>query len=277
MSAPQVGDRAPAGAVAAYWRLLVANVRGQAQYRVSFAIDLASNAGFAILDVVSVLVLFLVTPALAGFRPSEVFLMTALAMVGFSLADLAVGNVERLREYVRTGLLDAVLMRPLRVLPQLLALDFAFRRVGRLVQSVLLLGIAFAVVDIDWTLTRAAAALLAPLVGAVMFSSIFVAGATVAFWWIESGELANAFTYGGRDFTIYPVTIYAGWFRKLFAFGLGFAFVAYYPALVLLDRPDPLGAPDAVRWLGPVVALVAAGLAGLLWRTGIRHYRSTGS
>ncbi len=261
----------------AYWRLLLAQVRSQAQYRTSFVMDLVASAGFALLDVVSVLVLFLVTPALAGFRPAEVFLMTALAMVGFAMADLAVGNVERLREYVRTGLLDAVLIRPLRVLPQLLALDFATRRIGRLVQSVVLLAIGLSIVDVHWTGARVAAVVLAPLVGTVVFSSIFVAGATVAFWWIESGELANAFTYGGRDFTIYPVTIYAGWFRRVFAFGFGFAFVAYYPALVLLGRPDPLGAPDFVRWLGPVVAVVGATLAGLLWRTGIRHYRSTGS
>ncbi|MQA25450.1 MAG: ABC transporter permease [Micromonosporaceae bacterium] len=239
--------------------------------------DVVASAAFALLDILSVLVLFLVTPSLGGFAPAEVLLVAGLAMVGFSTADLVTGNVERLRHYVRTGLLDAVLIRPLGVLPQLLAIDFAPRRLGRVAQSLLLLVIALSVVDVSWTPQRVLTAVLAPVVGTVFFGSLFVAGATVAFWWIESGEVANAFTYGGRDFTVYPVTIYAGWFRGLFAYGLGFAFVAYYPALVLLDRPDPLGAPEFVRWLGPVVAAVAAGLAWLAWRAGVRHYRSTGS
>jgi ABC-2 type transport system permease protein len=261
----------------AYRRLLAAQIRSQTQYRMSFVMDLASSAGFALMDLFSVLVLFRVTPALGGFRAAEVFLMAGLAMVGFSIADLTVRNVERLRMYVRTGLLDAVLIRPLGVLPQLIAIDFAPRRIGRLAQSGLALAVGLTVVDIDWTLSRAAMALLAILTGVVLFSGLFVAGATVAFWWIESGELANAFTYGGRDFTLYPVSVYSGWFRRLFAYGFGFAFVSYYPVLVLLGRPDPLGAPDFVPWLGPVVAAVVAAAAGLLWRTGLRHYRSTGS
>jgi ABC-2 type transport system permease protein len=261
----------------AYRRLLSAQVRSQTQYRASFTMDLISSAGFALTDVLSVLVLFRVTPALGGFGPAEVFLMAGLAMVGFAIADLTVGNVERLRSYVRTGLLDAVLIRPLGVLPQLLAIDFTPRRIGRLVQSVLVLAVGLAVADIDWTPSRVAMALLAPFTGAVFFSALFVAGATVAFWWIESGEVANAFTYGGRDFTLYPVSVYSGWFRRLFAYGLGFAFVSYYPVLVLLGRPDPLGTPDFVAWLGPPVAVLVAVAAGLLWRTGLRHYRSTGS
>ena len=103
--------------------------------------------------------------------------------------------------------------------------------------------------------------MVAPLAGVVFFGSIFVATATVAFWWIDSGELANAFTYGGRDFTVYPITVYGGWFRALFAYGLGFAFVAYYPALALLGRADPLGLPAWAGWAAPAVALVAAAVA----------------
>jgi ABC-2 type transport system permease protein len=99
----------------------------------------------------------------------------------------------------------------------------------------------------------------------------------VAFWWIDSGEIGNAFTYGGRDFTSYPITVYGGLFRQLFAYGLGFAFVSYYPALALLGRADPLGLPAWVGWAAPGVALVAAAGAAAAWRAGIRHYRGTGS
>jgi ABC-2 type transport system permease protein len=53
--------------------------------------------------------------------------------------------------------------------------------------------------------------------------------------------------------------------------------VAYYPALVLLGRPDPLGLPEWVGWCSPLVAVAAAALAGIAWRFGVRHYRSTGS
>jgi ABC-2 type transport system permease protein len=63
----------------------------------------------------------------------------------------------------------------------------------------------------------------------------------------------------------------------LLAYGVGFAFVAYYPALLLLDRSDPLGGPAALGYAAPLAAVILAGAAALLWRTGVRHYRSTGS
>ncbi|MGH3661957.1 MAG: ABC transporter permease [Micromonosporaceae bacterium] len=262
---------------AVYWRLLLAQVRSQTQYRTSFVIDALANAFSALLDVAAILVFFRVTPALGGSSMPEVLLMTGLGLIGFAGGDMLIGNVDRLRLYVRTGLLDAVLTRPLGVLPQLMVLDFPPRRIARFAQSALVLAVALVTADVVWRPAAALMLVLAPIAGVVFFGAICVATASLSFWWIESAQLSNSLTDGGRTFAIHPVTVYSGWFRWLFAYGFGFAFVAYYPALVLLDKPDPLGAPDFVRWLGPVVAMLAAGLAGVVWRAGVRHYRSTGS
>ena len=272
-----VPGRRPGSRLAAYLHLVRAQGRGQAQYRVSFLIDVVGSIAFGVLDLVTVIVLFRVTPTLAGFAFSEVFLMTALASTAFALADLVVGNVERLRVYVRSGLFDAVLVRPLGALWQLAALDLAPRRVGRIVVCAGILIAAAVQAGIPAGPVSLALVAIAPIAGAVIFGAVFVASASVAFWWVESGELGNALTYGGHDFTAYPITIYGPLFRRLFAYGLGFAFVAYYPALALLDRSDPLGAPRALGYASPLVAALAAFSAGAIWRTGIRHYRSTGS
>jgi ABC-2 type transport system permease protein len=260
-----------------YLHLLRAQLRSQASYRMSFAIDVVTNAVVLGVDLLALLVIFRVTPALGGFPVRQAVFLFALANSAFALADLAVGSIERIRHYVRTGLLDGILVRPMGVLPQLLALDVGLHRVGRFLTAAGLLGVATALVDIDWTPARAGLLALAPLAGAVVFGAIFVASATVAFWWIESGELANSVTYGGRDFTGYPITVYGRWFRRVFAYALGFGFVAYYPALALLGRPDPLGLPAWVGWTSPLVAVTAAGAACVVWRVAIRHYRSTGS
>jgi ABC-2 type transport system permease protein len=178
---------------------------------------------------------------------------------------------------VRQGLLDAILVRPLSPLGQLLALDFTVRRVTRLAVALAVLLVALARVEVAWTPARIGLIPVAVLAGALFFCAVFVGTASIAFWWIDSGEFAASFTYGGRDFTSYPMTVYSGFFRWAFAYSLGFAFVGYYPALALLGRDDPLGAPAWVAWGTPVVALVAAAVAAALWRVGVRHYRSTGS
>jgi ABC-2 type transport system permease protein len=73
------------------------------------------------------------------------------------------------------------------------------------------------------------------------------------------------------------MSIYGTVFRRVLAYGLGFAFVAYYPTLALIDRADPLGAPAALGYASPAVAALAAAAAWLVWRTGVRRYASTGS
>jgi ABC-2 type transport system permease protein len=260
-----------------YLALLRGQVRSQTSYRASFAVDLTSNLFFTVGDIVTILVLFRMTTDLAGFSRSEALVVVGLSACAFALADLAVGNIDQLRRYVRTGLLDALLVRPLAALPQLLTMDLPLRKLSRAVFGVAVLVLFLWLAGIDWTPQRVALAVLAPVAGAAFFAAIFIAGSTVAFWWIESGELANSVTYGGRETTYYPMTVYQGVFRRVFAFGLGFGFVAYYPALALLGRDDPLGLPGWAGYAAPAVALPAAGLAALFWRIGVRHYRSTGS
>mgnify|MGYP001293071088 CR=1 FL=1 len=141
-----------------------------------------------------------------------------------------------------------MLVRPLGVLPQLLLMDLPLRKASRVVFGIAVLVAAVLTADIDWTLPRVLLVVVAPLAGVVFFGALFVATASVSFWWIDSGEVGNAFTYGGRDFTTYPVTVYSGWFRSVFAYGLGFGFVAYQPALALLGRPAWVG------WVAPGIA-----------------------
>jgi ABC-2 type transport system permease protein len=261
----------------AYAALIGGQFRSLASYRLSFVIEMVSNIGTTALDIVTVVVLFSTTRNVAGFSLPEAILIVSLSSLGFALADVIVGNVDHLRVYVRTGLLDVVLVRPLGALGQLLSMDLPFRKVLRGLLSFVTLVVAVRINDIDWTPARVVVLVMTPLAGLVFFGAIFVLTASLAFWWVDSGEIGSSFTYGGRDFTSYPMPVFAGWFRTIFAYALGFAFVAYQPALVLLGRSDPLGLPTWAGFLSPVVALVAAAVAAVVWRAGVRQYRSTGS
>jgi ABC-2 type transport system permease protein len=262
---------------APYLRLFASQARAQAQYRTSFWLDLIGSALVGAMDLTAVVVLFRAGRVVAGFTAAEALLVASIASTGFAAADLVVGNIDTIRVLVRSGRMDAVLLRPLGAFGQLVAMDFAPRRAGRLAVSVALVPIAARWAGVDWNPVRLAAVLVAVVGGALLFGAIFTGTGTVAFWWIESGEFGNSFTYGGRDFSTYPLGVYGGIFRRIFAFGMGLGFAGYYPALLLLGRPDPLGAPAWFGWATPAVALVACGVAALLWRIGIRRYRSTGS
>lgn len=260
-----------------YLALLGAQIRSQTTYRLSFALDLLFSTAIIAVEIVVVLLLFTVNPTFGGFRLADGLVIAGFAMLAFTLADLVVGNIEDLPRFIRTGLLDAVLVRPLGLLTQLFVLDFDLRRIGRVFCAAALLGAGLARADIAWTPGKVLLTVAAPIAGAVTFSCIFVIGATMTFWLIDSGQVAHSFTYGGREFTTYPSAIFGDAVRWVFAYGLGLATVAYLPALALLDRSDPAGVPDWLRWCSPLAALAWVALARVCWKFGVRHYRSTGS
>ena len=139
-----------------------------------------------------------------------------------------------------------------------------------------MLAFALATVEIDWTVSRVAAIPVAVVSGAVIYASVWIALATIAFWIVDAMELVNAFTYGGSFLSQYPIGIFARWLRGLVVFVVPLAFVAYFPALYLLDKEDELGLPGALAFASPAVAVVAALIAGAVWRNAVRHYRSAG-
>ncbi len=260
-----------------YARIVASRIRSQLAYRGSFALDVVAQLVGQAIELLAILVLFTQVGSLGGFDRSEVVLMYGLAATAFGLADLTVGQVEQLPEYIRTGEFDVMLLRPLGTLPQLLSADVALKRIGRVLVGAGVLVWSLATLDINWTPLRVLVAGLAPVTGAVILAAMWVAANCVSFWLVDGREVASSVTYGSNFATSYPITIYGPWLRRLMCFAVPGAFVAYFPALALLGRPDPLGLPDALRYASPVVAAVAAIAAGLIWRSGIRHYQGTGS
>ncbi|ATE57330.1 MULTISPECIES: ABC transporter permease [Actinosynnema] len=260
-----------------YPRLVGARLRGQMSYRVSFALECVAQAGGQLVELVVILVLFTRITDLGGFSVHEVLLVYALSSTAFGIADLTAGQLDELPVYLRDGTFDALLTRPLGTLPQLMVSDIRLRRLGRVASGVGVTVYALLHNDIDWTPWLLLLAVTTPLCGAVIFGSVWVAASAVSFWFVEGQEVANTVTHGGNAFAAYPITIYGLALRRVMAFALPFAFIAYYPALALLGRPDPLGGPGWLGWISPLIAVASASAAGLVWRFAVRHYRGTGS
>ena len=263
--------------VGVYRRLVGARIRSQLQYRVSFALNLAGAALISFLDFAAILVLFEQVDALGEWSVAEVALLYGVSCVSFALTDLAIGHLDLLPRMIREGELDVILTRPLGSLFQVVSSDFALRRLGKAFQGVAVLAVALAALEVDWTLGRAAMLVVMVVSGSLIFAGVWIAAASVAFWLIDSIEVANAFTYGGNFLAQYPVNVFASWLRRFAIFVVPLAFVAYFPSLYVLGKDDPLGLPRALQFSSPAVA--GASLAGgaLVWRVAVRRYRSTGS
>ena len=263
--------------LALYARLMRAQIRAQLQYRTSFALEVAGVFCITFLDFLAVLIIFENVPALDGWTLHEVAFLYACTCISFAVVDLAIGHLDLFPRMIREGTFDVLLVRPRGTLLQVIASDFTPRRVGKLLQGFVVLGYALSGVSIDWTPGRAVMLVVMLVAGAAIFASVWIAGATIAFWTVDGGEFTNVFTYGGNYLTQYPIGIYGEWVRRLLAFVIPMAFVCYFPSLYVLDKEDSLGLPSALQFVSPLVAVVAALGAGVIWTQSVRRYRSVGS
>jgi ABC-2 type transport system permease protein len=260
------------------WRLLVvARMRAQWQYRTSFVLDVCASFVTSSLDFIAVLAIFTHLHALGGWSVQQVAFLYGAGGIGFAIADVFVSNLEKTSELVRTGQFDVVLIRPVGTLTQVMAGEVALRAIGKATQAVAVLAYAMAGASIHWTVGRVAITLLIVICGALIFSAVWIAGSCIAFLTVDGGEATNAITYGGNFFTQYPLDVFGPWLRRFLGFAVPTAFVAYFPALYVLDKPMPSGLPGWLRFASPAVAFVALGAGHVVWRTAVRHYRSTGS
>ena len=250
-------------------------VRSSLAYPLSFWVLTVSSALITFLDFVGLALMFHTVPALGEFSLREIALLYGASGIGIGVADLVIGSVEQVGLHVRTGTLDSMLTRPVPLLVQVCADKFAIRRLGRITQAMVVF--AYGAWWVDWTGPKVALTVAMLVSGSTIFFSLFVAFSCIQFWTLDSTEFANAFTYGGNTMTQYPMTIFPREVVKGLTFLIPVAFVNWYPCLYLLDRPDPFGMPSWFAVLSPVVAGLTVLLAGLVWRTGVRHYTSTGS
>lgn len=260
------------------YRLVVGMwMRSTMAYRASFAMTALGNFAGTALDFVTIMLMFSHIHALGGFTLPEVALLYGTSSTSFGLADLLMGSMDRLGARVRDGTLDTLLLRPVPVLAQVAADRFALRRLGRPVQGAAVLGWSLLRLDVDWTPLKLVLLPVTLLAGAAIFCAVFVAGAAFQFWAGDAAEIQSSVTYGGNTMLQYPPGLFARDLVRGVTFVVPLAFVNWLPVLRILGRPDPLGLPGWVDLLGPAVAGLCCALAGLVWRAGIRSYRSTGS
>ncbi|MCD4525808.1 ABC transporter permease [Nocardioides sp. cx-173] len=264
-----------ADAAVDYYRIASLWVRSSMAYPASFWMMAIGSFLMTGLDFVAIWVLLRNVDELGGFGLTEIGLLYGATGLGLAFADLLVGRVDRLGQMIRLGRLDTMMTKPVPLLVQVCADEFAPRRFARVAQA----GIVFvwAATYVDWSLPRVLVAAEMLLSGAVIFFSLFVALACVQFWTAEGTEFANAFTYGGNQVTQFPMSVFPAELVKALTFILPIAFVNWYPCLYLLGREDPFGLPKVLQFASPVAAALCLGAAVLAWRFGVRHYRSTGS
>jgi ABC-2 type transport system permease protein len=262
-----------------YLRLLSVQLRSQMQFRFSFWMDLLSTIilnGSFVLSIALVLQRF---GGIAGWTFGEVAFLVGMVEMSFGAMDLVFSGFDDayFSGLVRLGSFDQLLLRPVGITWQVLGSRFLLRRIGRILEGLIIFVVSLSLIHIDWTLAKILYLPVVLVCQLLTMGALFMIGSTITFWTMQSIEAMNVLTYGGTEMMSYPMTVYPGWMQRIFTYVIPFIFMNYYPALFFLDKPDPLGFPRFASFLAPLVAIIFFFLALRFWRFGIDHYQSSGT
>ncbi len=248
--------------------------KSQMQYRTSFWLLSAGQFFIPFSVFAGLYFLFERFGSIKGWSFFEVALCFSVVHMAFSISECFARGFDSFSGMVSTGEFDRVLVRPRSTVVQVIGSKFEFTRIGRLFQSIVVMVWALINLPVSWNVLKVITLVLMVISGVFIFTGIFILAATLCFWTIQGIEVANIFTDGGREMSQYPLNIYKKWVTRFFTFVIPFGCVNYYPLLYIIDKVD---SNQILYMLSPLCGIVFILPCILIWRIGVKHYKSAGS
>lgn len=255
-----------------YFHYVSIIIRSLMQYKTSFILTtlgqfLVSFSGF-----LSMYFLFDRFHQLNGYSFQEILLCFAIVLMEYSLAEMVARGFDSFSGMVRNAEFDRVLLRPRSPVLQVLGSKFELTRIGRLFQALCMFVYAIVACGVKWDCLKILTIVFMLFGGCVLFAAIFMIYAALCFFTLEGLEFMNVFTDGAREFGKYPLEIYGRRMLLLTTFIIPYALVQYYPLLYVFGRVD-----SVFYVIVPLLACLFLIPGYVLWRIGVRHYKSSGS
>lgn len=255
-----------------YGKYLSIHIRSMMQYKASFFLTALGQFLTSFNVFLGVFFLFQRFHSVAGFSYQEVLLCFGIMLLEFSLAEAFARGFDTFPTMLVNGEFDRILVRPRNEIFQVLASKVEFTRLGRVLQAVVMFVYGIAASHIQWDFSKVLTVIFMLLGGSLVFTGIFLIYAAISFFTLEGLEFLNVLTDGAREYGKYPVSVYGKRVLQFCTFVVPYALIQYYPLLYLLGRSG-----NPLYIVLPLIAGVFLLPCWLLWRLGVRHYKSTGS
>jgi len=243
------------------------------EYKFDFFIGLFS---FFLVQGTSIVFLYLIfqkITALNGWTYNQILFIYGFAQIPRGIDHLFTDQLWLVaRNMLKDGSFDRFLLRPLNPLFQVVSERFQPDAFGELILGIILFVYGYGALGLDFTAFEWVKYIAVVLAGTLIYTSIKLITASVAFWTKRSQSLMFL-TYSFADFTNYPIDVYAPFIRGVLTFIIPFAFVSFIPASEFLGKSYYNNA----SLLTIIVAAVLFVFGNLLWNRGLKVYESAGN
>lgn len=256
-----------------YRKYILMNLKSGFQYR-GWWMRLLQTFLVVISDPISTVLMFHRFGSIGVWSMERILLIYAVAVTDFGLAELFCRGFDTFPYgMVRSGDFDRLLLRPRSLFLQVAASKFHLHRLTRVLSGLCVIGWALYRMQVQMTVMRWLLLLGALAGGLILYSGVFVLTSGISFFTIQGIDWIYIFTNAGYQVTRCPVEYMPRALYGVFTFLIPVLVISYYPMSTLCGWGEPL-------WKGLMALPVGIGfmvLAQIVWKTGVRHYQSTGS
>lgn len=255
-----------------YFKYFAIQLKSLLEYKKSFIFSLVGQFFSSIFSILSIYFLFNKFGNIEGYTFTNVLICFIVSFVGFSIAECFFRGFDQFEKMISNGEFDRILTRPANLIFQVLASKIEFEKIGKALAATICLIFLFIfnpeLLKIDNLFT-----ICMMMIGTIIiYGSLFIMKGGITFFTTQSLEIMNIFTDGARDLAQYPLSIYHKYVRIFFTYILPLACVNYFPLLYVIRKTS-----NKLYMLSPVVSILFIIPCYIVWKIGVRKYKSTGS
>lgn len=242
------------------------------QYKVSFLLMIIGRFLLAFCELIAIKFLFYGFTQIKGYTYGDILLCFAVIQMSFTFAELFGNGFKVFSGMVRSGEFDRMMLRPCSLILQVMGSRFEVGRTGPLLTAFFTLVLGIRHSQVTWNLMTVWTIAAMTIGGTLLFMGLFVLEASFCFFSIEDTSLINVLTYGAKTHGKYPIDIYGKGILRFCTYVIPYTLIQYYPLQFLLGKTRSWYL--AFCPFGIVVFLL---FCYLIWRFGVKNYKSCGS
>ena len=256
-----------------YGSLLKMTMRGILQYRADFWMSLVSVLLLNGANIVQLSVISWRFKALGNWQVGDLLVLYGLFMISWSIFSVFFRKLSKIEEEIVNGSFDVYLLRPVSPFLQLVGGDINYTGLCDTIMGIALVMTGLVMTGIQWDWKQICWFIIFVLSGGTIVVCLRFLISCVTFWTTKAGALSSLFTQIYLLTQKYPVTIFGRGFRFLVTGLVPVAYLNFYPAVYLLDKPD---APYWLCRIAPLIALGWVVIAAVVWHIGLQRYNGSG-
>lgn len=260
-----------------YWLHIKTFFKAKAEYRAALFFGLFANFYTYFLTYISFWIIVQKMSGIDGWDFQDMTVLYGLNLLTYSIAGMFIWmTVYHMGRLITDGDLDRFLLRPEGIFRQLIFQRFGDTFLGQILITTIFLTMTIIIKAANFTPTIVIYFIFAIIGGVFMQCGAMILVGATSFWTMRSSEIGDILYYDLRRITHYPLTIYPKWIKIILSYVVPWAFINYYPALIILNKYETTA--DYIQGLiAPFVGIAFFLVSLVVFRKGLNRYSGTGS